>query len=128
MTEQEQKRKGVVILGHGSRLASGLEVVTQTVERYAQLHPDWRVEPAFLQLASPGLEDAAKALAAAGVLEVMVVPLFLSFGAHCANDMPDAVQVLREAYPHMTFRLTPPIGADPLLCDIVEKRVQGMNG
>lgn len=119
--------RGVIILGHGSRLQSGLEVVTKTTERFAALHPNWRIEPAFLQFARPTLEDAAKTMNDAGISDVTVVPLFLSMGAHCTKDLPGLCREVMDQYAHMHYRLAKPIGADPLLCDIVEKRLQAVD-
>jgi sirohydrochlorin ferrochelatase len=119
--------KGVIILGHGSRLQSGLEVVTQTAERFAARHPDWHIEPAFLQFARPTVQDAARVMNEAGISNVTVVPLFLSMGAHCIKDLPGLCRQVMEAYPGLHCRLADPIGADPLLCDIVEKRLQAVD-
>lgn len=36
------------------------------------------------------------------------------------------IATLRQGYPDAEFLLAPPLGADPLLCTIVEKRVQSL--
>ena len=42
------KGTGVLVLGHGSRYAQGLEVITETAARYQAAHPALVVRPAFV--------------------------------------------------------------------------------
>ena len=60
-----------------------------------------------------------------GYTKVTVVPLFLSFGHHIATDLPHRMENLAEKYPQVTFVTSEPIGADPLLCDIIQARLDG---
>ena len=110
-------KQGVVVLGHGSRHQAGLAVITETAARYQSQHPELKVVPAFIELATMLIED--------GYTKVTVVPLFLSFGHHIATDLPHRMENLAEKYPQVTFVTTEPIGADPLLCDIIQARLDG---
>ncbi len=118
-------KQGVVVLGHGSRHQAGLAVITETAARYQSQHPELKVVPAFIELAAPSLEDSATMLIEDGHTKVTVVPLFLSFGHHIATDLPHRMENLAEKYPQVTFVTTEPIGADPLLCDIIQARLDG---
>lgn len=118
-------KQGVVVLGHGSRYQAGLSVITETAARFQFQHPEMKVVPAFIELASPRLEDSVVALVEEGFGKVTVVPLFLSFGHHIATDLPQRMVALEEKFPHVTFVTTEPIGADPLLCDIIQARLDG---
>lgn len=120
----EDKRTGVLILGHGSRYPQGQRVITETAARYQALHPGLSVAHGFVEMAHPQLEESVTALAEAGHTTIIVVPLFLSFGHHIAKDLPDRMAAMQAAYPAVKFITTAPIGADPLLCDIVQARIE----
>ncbi len=119
------KNQGVVVLGHGSRYQAGLSVITETAARYQSQHPELAVVPAFIELAAPSLEESVEALVREGHKQVTVVPLFLSFGHHIATDLPHRMDELGRLYPEVRFVTTEPIGADPLLCDIIQARLNG---
>lgn len=116
--------EAVLILGHGSRLPEGLAVITETAARYALEHPTLYVDYAFMELATPTLREVIPKTIAKGVKKITVVPLFLSFGHHIATDLPKIMADMTATYPEVCFVTTPPIGADPLLCQIIEARVK----
>ena len=94
------KGTGVLVLGHGSRYAQGLEVITETAARYQAAHPALVVRPAFVEIASPRLEEALEQMVAEGLAKIIVVPLFLSFGHHIAKDLPARMAAfLRTTHP-----------------------------
>ena len=62
------KGTGVLVLGHGSRYAQGLEVITETAARYQAAHPALVVRPAFVEIASPRLEEALEQMVRDGKL------------------------------------------------------------
>ena len=53
----------------------------------------------------------------------IVVPLFLSFGHHIAKDLPARMAAFASAHPDVNLITTAPIGADPLLCEIIQARI-----
>lgn len=117
------KGTGVLVLGHGSRYAQGLEVITETAARYQAAHPALVVRPAFVEIASPRLEEALEQMVAEGLAKIIVVPLFLSFGHHIAKDLPARMVAFASAHPDVNLITTAPIGADPLLCEIIQARI-----
>lgn len=120
----EDKRTGVLILGHGSRYPEGLQVITKTAARYQDAHPELVIGHGFVEMAHPQLEESVQSLAEAGMATIIVVPLFLSFGHHIAEDLPDRMAKLEAVFPAVKFITTAPIGADPLLCEIVQARIE----
>lgn len=117
----------VIVLGHGSRLASGLEVVEKTTDRVAQALGDQaRVRLAYVELANPDLQESVADLVQESPLETCtIVPLFLTAGRHVRQQIPQLVKALGAQYPEISFRLTDHIGPDPLLCDLVLQRIGG---
>ncbi|GAB4277347.1 MAG: CbiX/SirB N-terminal domain-containing protein [Deferrisomatales bacterium] len=118
----------VVLLGHGSRVEDanrGLRAVARSVA--AQLGVE-TVEAAFLQFATPTLEEAASACVAAGARRVAVVPFFLFSGAHVLEDIPAALARLRRRFPDVEFRLSPVLGGHPKLAEAAAERVKEVLG
>lgn len=117
------KKTGIVVLGHGSRFPQGREVVAKTAERYQAQHPTLVVRWGFVEMAEPQLEDVLAALVQEGMTKIIVVPLFLSFGHHIAEDLPRRVAAAAKRYPNVNLITTGHIGADPMLCDIIQARI-----
>lgn len=120
-----EQRNALIILGHGSRHAEGLKTVTQTAERLRErLGSMWVVDVAYMELAKPSLAMATAALLQQHrVGHLVIMPLFLSLGAHVSLQLPEAVRQLQEAYPEQSILVARHIGADPLLSDLVMGRI-----
>ena len=68
---------------------------------------------AFLELMTPGLPDEVARLAALGVRQVTVVPVFLGQGGHLLRDLPQLMDGLRAGYPQIGFTTAQAVGEDP---------------
>jgi sirohydrochlorin cobaltochelatase len=53
------------------------------------------------------------ALAARGVGDITVVPVFLGQGGHLQRDLPALIGKLRAAHPGIAIKVTGPVGQDP---------------
>lgn len=119
--------RGVIVLGHGSRRPEGCEAAQATAERLRERHPAWLVQAAFFEFSTPGFMDVVDDMARSGVSELIVTPLFLSMGMHVCRNLPDLIEQIKAQYPTLKVVLAGHIGADPLLCDIVEARIQALD-
>ena len=115
---------GALVVGHGTRDLDGrrefLDVVRQAVGRIAP----GAVEPAFLELAEPTIEQAVERLAARGVRRLVVAPLLLFAAGHVRRDVPEAVRsaALRIGLNPDDVRLTPHLGCDSMLVSLSVRR------
>lgn len=120
--------KGVLLLGHGSRRQvanEGLKVLAQMAGTGLGV----RVEPVYFQFSRPTLADGVARLVAEGKKEIVIVPAFLFPGMHLHKDVPEALEELQRQYGEgVRFVLTPCIGPDPRLAEIVLERVKGVEG
>jgi len=86
---------GWLVVGHGTRDPAGtaecFELVQRLAQRAKETQPDIIVEPAFLELAEPTIEQGLACLAERGVRRVLVVPLLLFAAGHAKDDIPQAV-------------------------------------
>jgi len=105
--------RALILFAHGARAASWALPFQRLRELTAQQRPDCAVSLAFLELMTPSLPDEVAALAARGVREVVVVPVFLGQGGHLLRDLPQLMDGLRADYPDISFSTVPAVGEDP---------------
>lgn len=119
--------RALLLAAHGSRReASNQEVRAFAVELAGRLKGSFdRVECAFLELASPAIDEAVERLYAEGVTEVLVYPYFLAAGRHVASDIPEIIGELERRLPSLEITLAPYLGADPELPDLVARGLRG---
>jgi sirohydrochlorin cobaltochelatase len=113
--------KGLVLFAHGSTVASANDAV-HAVTAELQRRTGIPVETAFLECAPPTLADAVAALVGRGVVDVVVVPYFLTSGIHLKRDLPRLVEELRPRYSEVHFSVAQPLDGHPALIDILMDR------
>jgi sirohydrochlorin cobaltochelatase len=106
-------QRALILFAHGARAASWAVPFQRLRDLTAQQRPDAAVSLAFLELMTPSLPDEVAALAARGVHEVTIVPIFLGQGGHLLRDLPRLVDELHAAYPGIAFSTVPAVGEDP---------------
>ena len=105
----------ILLVGHGSREASGNAEILLFAERWRARHPDWRIEVGFIEFADP-LLDPALNHAARNSGRVLVLPLILNAAGHVRQDIPSAIQRAQKRHPDVQFLYAPHLAvSDPLL-------------
>ncbi|MGC5308078.1 uroporphyrinogen-III C-methyltransferase [Micromonospora zamorensis] len=112
---------GLVIVGHGTRSAAGVEQFAALVERVRRRGGD--VEGGFIELSRPPLTDAVGALVARGHRALVALPLVLTAAGHGKGDIPAAMAREQERHPGLSYRYGRPLGPHPLLHDALEQRI-----
>ncbi|HHY29549.1 MAG TPA: precorrin isomerase, partial [Syntrophaceticus sp.] len=121
-------KKGVLILGHGSRRQAANEGLKQ-LTAMVQANLGMQVVPAYFQFARPSLDEGVASFVNDGVKEIIIVPSLLFPGIHLKEDIPEALEKLKQQYgSEVCFHLTPPIGPDPRLAEIIMERVRSAAG
>ncbi len=145
-TNSSSKTKiGVLLVGHGSRLPYGKDVVSQIAEMYRE-DQEFIVEVGFMNMSKPSIPEAITLLADKGAEKIIVTPVFLAHGVHTTEDIPRILglnnghdQSGKPAHSHshshshdheeiaIDFKgeiiYTEPLGADKRIADIVKDRV-----
>ena len=112
----------ILLLAHGSSDARWCQTFEALAAPTLQSLPEARV--AYMELASPSLEEEVEKAVAEGIDHIRVVPLFLAAGRHLRKDVPAMLADYRERHGiHIT--LLPPIGEDPRLGEALRDIVQG---
>ncbi|MEL7670512.1 sirohydrochlorin nickelochelatase [Methanobacterium sp.] len=134
---------GILLVGHGSRLPYGKDVVSQIAEMYKE-NSDYLVEVGFMNISKPSIPSAINKLSKEGVKKIIVTPVFLAHGVHTKQDIPHILG-LDDGHEHshghdhghsheeeeeqeeIEFEgeiiYTEPLGADARLVDIIKERV-----
>ena len=114
----------LVALAHGSRDPRSTATITALTDLVSRMRPDLRIEPAFLELASPSHVDAIDRLVDEGHDEIVVVPLLLSKAYHATVDVPAVVEAAVRRHPHVRVRATSVLGLENEFLEILDRRLR----
>jgi sirohydrochlorin cobaltochelatase len=106
-------KRALILFAHGARAASWAAPFERLRDLVRAQTPDTDVSLAFLELMSPRLPERVAELAAMGVDDVTVVPVFLGQGGHVLRDLPLLLDELRAAHPGVSVRAVDAVGEDP---------------
>ena len=119
------KRKvGVLIFTHGSRLKEGNEIMVNLVDQVRQRLRYDLIEPCFMELGRPPIPVAIKKLIRRGANHIFGYAFFLVPGTHLREDIPFIFEQTLKKYPGVTYELSSPMMADPMMIDFVAKHVE----
>jgi len=115
--------RAILLVDHGSRVPSANAGLEEVAEQLRARLPDRLVIVAHLEIAPPSIGEGIDACAAAGATEIAVHPYFLAPGRHTSHDIPRQVEAAAARHPGVRIRLTPALGPDPKLIDVIVERV-----
>lgn len=105
--------KALIIVAHGSRKASSndeVKVLGEKVESLLGKHYAY-VMTAFLEFATPSLEESILSCVNRGVSEIVILPYFLASGNHVTRDIPEVVEKIQALHPKVKMVLKEHIGS-----------------
>ena len=138
-SELKTNKIGVVLVGHGSRLPYGKEVVTNLAQMYSE-NENYMVEVGFMEMTKPTIPSAINKLASNGAEKIIVTPVFLAHGVHTKHDIPHILGLdngHEHSHKHSHHHkdedekiefdgeiiYTEPLGPDPRIVEIIKDRV-----
>jgi sirohydrochlorin ferrochelatase len=126
-TYNHPMQTGIVIVDHGSRRAESNQMLEELSRLFAKRFKDRYdiVEPAHMELAEPSIATAYSNCAKRGATRIVVCPFFLGPGKHWTWDIPRLTAEVAGKFPHTTYHVTPTLGIDDLILDLLDKRVSG---
>ena len=119
----ENEKIGIILVDHGSRLASANDMLNDVVELFRRVAGYSIVFPAHMELAAPSIADAFTACVNQGATRVVVHPYFLSPGRHSTTDIPRMAAEAAKHHPHISFHVTQPLGLDEKIAQVIVKRI-----
>jgi sirohydrochlorin cobaltochelatase len=122
--------QGYILFAHGSRdplWSQPIEAVAARMrEQLARPSPGSavpRVACAYLELTAPSLPACVAGMAAQGVNDITIVPMFLGQGRHAREDLPRLLLDLQAQHPSLRFALRPAIGEDPEIVNTLARLI-----
>jgi sirohydrochlorin cobaltochelatase len=109
----QSTQRALVLFAHGARAAGWAEPFERLRDQTRARLPGVPVSLAFLELMEPRLPEEVAALAAGGVQDVTIVPVFLGVGGHLLRDLPALVTQLQLEHPGMRVTVAGAVGEDP---------------
>lgn len=114
----------LVMVARGSSDPTVAQVTHQLRQGLRQLRPEIAVHGAFLQQSPPSVYQVIDQLAAAGAVEVVLVPLDLTNAVECDPAMTELLFRARSDYPNLRFTLSRPVGPEISLLTILDQRLR----
>lgn len=113
MDTMNNPARALILFAHGARAAGWAAPFERLRDETRARLPDVPVSLAFLELMEPRLPAEVATLAASGVTDVTIVPVFLGVGGHLLRDLPVLVEELQRDYPGMKVTVAGAVGEDP---------------
>jgi sirohydrochlorin ferrochelatase len=113
----------VLLIAHGSRRAEANADLERLADAVRERGEYPIVEIAYLEIASPDIPTGARSCVAKGARRVLMLPYFLSAGAHVVNDLDRCQRALSAEFPGVNFSVCPPLGLHPQIVDVVLDRL-----
>lgn len=107
--------KGIVLFAHGARSGEWARPIEAMRDAILSQDPLVRVELGFLEFLSPSLGEAIDRLAAAGIRDVVIVPIFMAESGHTKRDLPQLLAAARARNAGMRIDVAAPIGETPAI-------------
>jgi len=147
MSENQSKfdsnKTGVLLISHGSRLPVASETINKLADMYRET-TDFKVNVGYMEIREPNIPTALNELVEGTEIDtVIAVPVFLAHGIHTTRDIPTILGFIEEEehdhddnghhhhHHHDIEKIdfdgkviyTEPLGADPLILEIIKNRV-----
>ena len=113
--------KGILFVAHGSRRKES-NVEFETMVKCLQdilKHTYSEVGTAFLEFATPDIDEALHTMIQKGVTSLQVYPFFLNSGKHVHHDIPDKVNEAKKNYPQVNFTLLSHFGSSENILSVI---------
>ncbi len=116
----------LILMPHGSKNPEWTALFCQLLDDLRKEMGADAVYLAFMEIASPGLMDAAGELMKTPVRKARVLPLFMAMGTHFREDIPVQIAAVRAAFPELELELLEPIGRNPRFFDLMREVIKSV--
>ncbi|MHC5251758.1 sirohydrochlorin chelatase [Listeria kieliensis] len=121
-------KTGILFVAHGSRSLENNQAMKHFVKEIASEVPCYKQKLAFLEGNEKTIADGVYDLKKAGVERIFVAPLLLFTGVHVDQDIPRAIEAIKQDEAALIFQILPPLAeANDGLLPILESRIPQAN-
>jgi sirohydrochlorin cobaltochelatase len=113
--------KAIIVVAHGSRMESSNNEIIVFVKRLKEKVDDKNlfITYAFLENASPSIEESIKYCIDKGIKNIKIFPYFLAAGKHITKDIPEIVEKAKKSHLDIKIELTDYLGKLKGLEDLI---------
>jgi sirohydrochlorin cobaltochelatase len=112
----------LLAVAHGTAARAGIAELDALADLIREARPGLRVVLSYVDHEPPSVSSALRALASSGE-SVVALPLLLVAATHSKSDIAGAVREARAAVPGFRVAYGRPLGAHPLLLDVLSSRL-----
>jgi len=116
--------KAILLVDHGSVKAEANELLEDIALLVARIAPNYHVEAAHMELASPDIAAGIAACVEAGSTDITVMPYMLAPGRHSTSDIPRLALEAAARHDGVRIKISAPLGADNRLAEVILLRVE----
>lgn len=128
-------KRGILIMGHGSRLNYNSEIMELNAKRLRERGYD-NVRVGYNEFNDPKVDIVVKEMVDDGIDEIIALPLFIASGAHLSRDLPYRLgipentdeAVIEHDGRKIVVKYATPVGGDPRLCGVLDKKIEKYYG
>ncbi|WP_054706125.1 sirohydrochlorin chelatase [Bacillus sp. JCM 19041] len=114
--------QAILYVGHGSRVDKGNKQFLSFIKAAKQEFSAIQTE-AFIELASPTIQQGVDECVRKGAEKIAVVPVLLLTAYHANVDIPKELKEAKARYPNIKFTYGKPFGIEEDVIDIAVKRL-----
>jgi len=123
MNRLEERRKAVLLVGHGSKDPEGNREVAVFADKLKPALGEYLVRHCYLEFASPTMTEGIAQCVADGAQEIALIPVLLLPAGHAKLQIPHELDEARRKYPEVTFHYGRPLGQHPHIVDVLLSRL-----
>jgi sirohydrochlorin ferrochelatase len=127
MNNGSHETTAVLLIAHGSRRQEANDDLLRLAEAVRKRDRYQTVEVSYLEISEPTIPDGARRCIDQGAGRILMLPYFLSAGAHVVNDLKRHQHELASEFPKISIELCRPLGLHPLLIEVVLQRLEEAN-
>jgi sirohydrochlorin cobaltochelatase len=116
-------KQTILLIGHGSREASGNLEVEAFAEQWRARQPQLRIEVCFIEFAGVLIDEGLDRAAQYGG-RVVVVPLILNAAGHVKMEIPEHIEHARLRHPEVEFIYCRHLGASEDILAILKRNLR----
>ena len=110
----------IIIIAHGSKKETSNNEVLEIVNQIKNSKTNYAlIQAAFLEFASPSIEDSVKNSIDKNILNIFIYPYFLNSGKHVTTDIPDEIKELELKYKKANFKILKHFGQSKKINEII---------
>lgn len=114
----------LVMVARGSSDPTVAQVAHELRAGLQQLRPEISIHGAFLEQNPPSVGQVADQIVGAGIDEVVLVPLQLTYAVDSSPNLDEVLSRSRARHPQLRFTMSRPIGPELSLLTILDQRLR----